>query len=49
MLTDSYWDRAFKEYSSIKGVFERNDRKIYNSTLGGKLGVFDRKPLDDIQ
>ena len=42
------WNKIFKSYEVLKNVFEKDDRKIYNATKGGKLEVFDRKKLEDV-
>jgi hypothetical protein len=46
--TNSYWAEVFDEYKIIKDVFEEDNRKIYNSTVGGKLEVFERKKLEEV-
>jgi len=45
---DLGWNKIFKSYKILKEVFEKEERKIYNSTIGGKLEVFERKKLEDI-
>jgi hypothetical protein len=37
---------VFAGYKRAKEVFEENGRKIYNSTVGGKLEIFERVPLE---
>jgi len=39
----------FDAYKIIKKQFEDNNRYIYNSTVGGKLEVFERKGLDEVE
>jgi hypothetical protein len=34
---------VLKSYQLCKTMFEIDDRKIYNSTIGGKLELFERK------
>jgi len=41
-------EKVFSSYELYKEVFERNGRKIYNATVGGKLEVFERKKLEEI-
>jgi len=38
---------VLKSYKLIKSIYEINGRKIYNSTVGGKLEIFERKELSD--
>lgn len=45
---DRYWAETFKEFEILKEGFEENGRKIYNSTIGGKLEVFERKKIEDV-
>jgi len=40
--------RRYNTYRVCKETFENNGRKIYNSTVGGKLEVFERKKLEDV-
>jgi len=40
-----HWNKTFKAYEICKREFEKDGRKIYNSTAGGKLEVFERKKL----
>jgi len=40
--------QMFDAYKIIKKQFENNNRHIYNSTVGGKLEVFERKSLEEI-
>lgn len=40
--------KVFSAYKICKKIFEDNNRKIYNATVGGKLEVFKRKSLEDI-
>jgi len=42
------WEVVFKAYQKCKDVFEEDGRKIYNSTVGGKLEVFERRKLEDV-
>jgi len=42
------WNETFNTYDLCKEVFEKAGRKIYNSTVVGKLEVFERKKLEDI-
>jgi hypothetical protein len=41
-------NRWFKAYKICKKAFEKDERKIYNATVGGKLEVFERKRLEEI-
>ena len=34
-------------YSVAKAIYEANDREIVNSTIGGKLEIFNRCSLED--
>ena len=43
-----YWDETFKEYDMIGKGFEKTGGKVYNATVGGKLGVFERVKLEDV-
>ena len=40
--------RVFKGYEICKRAFEKDGRKIYNATVGGKLEVFERRRLEDL-
>jgi len=42
------WSRLFHVYEICKNTFEKDGRKIYNSTVGGKLEVFERKKLEEV-
>ena len=39
---------VMKSYNLCKSIYEMHGRKIYNSTVGGKLELFERKPLEDV-
>ena len=41
--------RVFKGYNICKKAFESDGRHIYNSTVKGKLEVFERKGLEEIK
>lgn len=43
------WSAVFAGYRKAKEIFEANARKIYNSTVGGKLEIFERIPLEDLK
>lgn len=45
---DDYWEHFFKLYEVCKKVYDDDNRKIYNSTVGGNLEVFERVKLEDI-
>lgn len=46
---DEYtWKDIFSSYDIIKKFIEKNNREIYNFTVGGKLEVFKRKKLENI-
>jgi hypothetical protein len=45
---EGYWSEVFKEYTLLKRYYEKHDRKIYNSTVGGNLEVFERRPLENV-
>ena len=45
---DPRTDRMERSYIKAKMVFEEDNRKIYNSTLGGKLEVFERINYDNL-
>ena len=36
-----------KSYKLIKTIYELDNRKIYNSTIGGNLNIFPRKKLEE--
>ena len=44
----SFWNTIFDAYKVCKKVYEDDNRKIYNSTVGGKLEVFERRRLENI-
>lgn len=46
--TNWYHSNIFNTYKTCKKVFEDDGRKIYNSTVGGKLDVFERKSLEEV-
>ena len=46
--TNWYLTNVFDMYSLCKKVFEADGRKIYNSTVGGKLEVFERISLGEV-
>lgn len=41
------WHYVFSAYEICKKAFEQEERKIYNSTVGGKLEVFERIKLEE--
>ena len=41
------WGRVMRQYELCKAQFEKDGRKIYNSTVGGMLEVFERVPLEE--
>jgi hypothetical protein len=45
---DPMMDRMETSYNKAKKVFERNGRKIYNATKGGKLEVFPRVEFESL-
>jgi len=45
---DRDWDIIFKSYEVIRRIYERQGAKIYNSTIGGKLEVFERIDLNEV-
>lgn len=42
------WDSAFNSYKVFKDLFKKENRTIYNATVGGKLEMFERRRLEDI-
>jgi hypothetical protein len=40
--------RMEKAFVKAKIIYEKNNRKIYNATVGGRLEVFDRVQYDDL-
>ena len=48
LALDSRNEEMFQSYRIIKNAFEKDGRKIYNATVGGKLEVFVRKKLEDV-
>lgn len=47
-LADAHWNYIFSAYEKCKEAFEKDGRRIYNSTVGGKLEVFERISLNEI-
>jgi hypothetical protein len=45
---DPMLHNVLKSYSMCKTMYEIDGRKIYNSTVGGKLEVFERKDFKDV-
>lgn len=43
-----HWDLVLKAYEVCKNVYEADNRKIYNATVGGCLETFERVSLEDI-
>lgn len=41
-------EKVFSSYKVCKKIFEEDNRKIYNATVGGKLEVFERKSLEEL-
>ena len=39
---------VLKSYKFSKSIYEKNDRKIYNATFGGKLEVFERVDFNSL-
>jgi len=48
LATDIGKQRVFQGYEFCKKAFEDAGRTIYNSTVGGKLEVFERKSLEEV-
>jgi hypothetical protein len=46
---DRDWKTIFNNYAVINDTYERLGKKVYNSTVGEKLEVFERKPLEEIK
>lgn len=44
---DPKLENVMKSYKLIKTVYELSGKKIYNSSVGGKLEIFDRISLED--
>jgi len=42
------WSYIFAAYELCKKTYENTGRKIYNSTVGGQLEVFERKSLEEV-
>jgi len=42
------WEPVFERYKICKKLFEKEGKKIYNSTFGGNLEIFERKKLEDL-
>lgn len=42
------WSKIFESYQICKNVYEGDGREIINSTVGGKLEIFRRKPLEEV-
>ncbi len=49
LSSDEGKNRVFKGYEICKRAFEKDGRKVYNATVGGKLEVFERVKLEDLQ
>jgi len=43
-----HWSEVFTAYEICKKAYEKDKRKIYNATFGGKLEIFERKSLDKL-
>jgi hypothetical protein len=43
---DPQLDKVALNYQLARRVFERNGRKIFNATHGGKLEIFERADYD---
>lgn len=41
-------DKWIEGYQVVNNIFEKNDRKIYNAGVGGKLEVFERVKYDHL-
>lgn len=39
------WEPVFYNYKICRKIYEEDNRKIFNSTVGGNLEVFERVPL----
>jgi hypothetical protein len=42
------WADIFESYKVAKEIFESDGREIINCTVGGKLEVFKREPLEEV-
>lgn len=42
------WSRVFQSYRICKEAYEEDGREIINATVGGKLGIFTRKTLEEV-
>ena len=49
MHPDMDKQKRFNAYEICKEIYEKDGRKIYNATIGGKLEVFERVKLEDIK
>jgi len=45
---EKFWNKIFDAYKICKNVYENDNRKIYNATIGGELEVFERKKIEDV-
>jgi hypothetical protein len=45
---DPHLDRVLNSYKMMKTIYEADSRRIYNSTVGGKLEVFERVDYDSL-
>ena len=45
---ENIWTDTFDAYTLSKKVFEEDNRHICNSTVGGKLEIFERVDLEDL-
>ena len=46
---DDNWEHLMKLYEVCKKSYELKNRKIFNSTVGGNLEVFERIKLEDVK
>ncbi len=45
---EKYWTETFREFEIYKEGYEKDGRKIYNATIGGKLEVYERRRIEDV-
>jgi hypothetical protein len=46
--SDSWYNNVIKNYEMVKDAFERQGRKVYNASAGGRLEVFERVNYDEL-
>lgn len=42
------WSKIFKSYEIANKVYLKDNRNIYNATVGGRLEIFERRELEEL-